>query len=168
MSSSSSPKNVVSPHASATSASANVASVHPISLLPSYNAPVFDKSSISMANVIKSPSGKTQTKNGSFNCSKTRMKLALTPIIENQKLFFECLEIIDTENTANSSSASSSLKDLFEIEFPISTRDRTKTKYNVKIGTITHSSKDELATMIVNSYKIFEIAKTSQHFGEVL
>ena len=60
--------------------------------LPSYIAPVCDVSSISKQDLIKAMSGKANTAERKFSCSKERLMQALFPIVDNQRELYDALK----------------------------------------------------------------------------
>ena len=75
------------------------------------------------------------------------------------------MQKIDEEST-NEFSASS-LKASFAIEFSLQEDAKGKTKFRFQKSSLTHLNKQEIATKMVNVYKIFELAKKSRHFCQV-
>ena len=164
-SSSAASRNVVSPVPPRRNTA--VSTVHPLTLLPSYTAPVCTRSSVSKKEIINALNGKTKTRDGAFSCSKKTLKDSLVPIIEKQDRFFKYLAQIDEESASDTSSSASSLKASFAIEFPYTLDTKGKMKFSFIKSSLTHLNKQEIATKIVNTYKIYELAKKSRHFRRV-
>ena len=103
---------------------------HPFSILPSYVAPICKTSSISNNDILKAIDGRTGTKDRAFNCSKDKLQVILTPIVHLTD-FYTTLGKIDRDST-HSSSPSSSLQPLCEIEFQLDTSNTMNgPKFNV-------------------------------------
>ena len=83
---SSSSRNVVSPvpqRKARTNSSSS--SVHQLTSLPSYSAPVCEASSITKLEIIEALSGKSGTKGVALSCSKDTLKTTLLPILQHQE-----------------------------------------------------------------------------------
>ena len=168
---SSSSRNVVPPVPQRKGRSiSSSSSVHQLTSLPSYSAPVCEASSITKLEIIEALSGKSGTKGGALSCSKDTLKTVLLPILQYQGDFYKLLGKIDNENVSHSSSSSStasSLKATFVIEFPADESDENHIVFYTSKSAIAHKEKKELAVKIVNLYKLFELDKSSKYFRTI-
>ena len=159
-------QNVVSPtpqpkRVTAAARAVSAGGQHPIQLFPSYAALVCDQSSITKSDLIKSLAGKCGSK---LSISKDAIRLALLLIVEKQQEFCAALGKVDKSSMSSDSSAASSLQGAFLTDFPFGDDGKFKrTK-----GSIANSNKEELATLMVNFYKLVELAKKSKHFRQLV
>ena len=159
-------RNLVSP-VPQTKTSAVAPAVHTLTLLPSYNVLVCNKLSVSKKEIIDALYDETKTRDSAFSCSKKILLDSLIPIIEKQDRFFKYFEKIDKENAADDSTSASSLKSSLAVEFPFVVSSNGKVTFNIHKLSLNHLNKQEIATKMVNTYKIFELAKVSCHFCQV-
>ena len=151
--------NIVSPNPRTSSSAIGAA------CLPSYTAPICDKSTISKSDLIQALAGKTNTKEGKFNCAKDKLAMVLIPIVENQHEFYSAFERIDRANSTLDVSLASSLKAAFIIDFPVVDEDAVPIKFRLKKSSLTKNFvKEDLAHIIANLYKLIELAKPSKFF----
>ena len=88
--------NIISPPPHQGKAAASLsASQHVTATLPSYTAPICDSSSISKSDLIQALVGRTNTKEGKFNCAKDKLAMVLIPIVQNQHEFYSTFDRID-------------------------------------------------------------------------
>ena len=116
--------------------------------------------SVSKEDIINALNGKTKTRGGTFICSKKALIDSMLPIINEQDCFFLYVENINEESTYDEYTPASPLKASFAVEFPFKLDSKGKMKFNFNKNFLTHLSKQEIATKMVNTYKIFELAKT--------
>lgn len=112
MSSPSSSCNLISPHPPQKKDASAAPTAHPLTSLPSYAAPVCEKSDVSKKEIIDALNGKTRTMEGTFSSSKQPLIDVLVPIVKKQDRFFCCFDNVDKENAAESTDGgASSLKE---------------------------------------------------------
>ena len=131
--------------------------------LPSYTAPICDRSDVTNDEIINILSSRSKTKERAFNCSKQRLKDAIAPIIKDQLNIRSILQKIDQDSALTDQATN--LTSSFDIELPYQGTTKQKKPKLYALAQVNALNVPELASKCVALFTLMEQAsKNTLHF----